>query len=106
MNNPVFSQKERNIIILIIVLVLGGILLYAMKGIYGAFLGTFVMYALFRNLNIFLIEKWRWPRPLSSVFIIILSLFIIVLPFIGIGAMLVNKAMANLSLEFTHDIYN
>lgn len=93
MNNPVFSQKERNIIILIIVLVLGGILLYAMKGIYGAFLGTFVMYALFRNLNIFLIEKWSWPRPLSSVFIIILSLLIIVLPFAGIGTMLVNKAL-------------
>ncbi|TCV18890.1 putative PurR-regulated permease PerM [Sphingobacterium alimentarium] len=93
MNNPVFSQKERNIIILIIVLALGGILLYAMKGIFGAFLGTFVMYALFRNLNIFLIERWRWPRSFSAVFIILLSLVIIVLPFVGIGAMLVNKAV-------------
>lgn len=93
MNNPVFSQKERNIIILIIVLVLGAILLYATRGIYGAFLGTFVMYTLFRNLNIFLIERWRWPRSLSAAFIIILSLLIIVLPFIGIGAMLVNKAV-------------
>lgn len=93
MNNPVFSQKERNIIILIIVIVLGAILLYAMRGIYGAFLGTFVMYTLFRNINIFLIEKWRWPRPVSALFIIILSVFIIVLPFVGIGTMLVNKAL-------------
>ena len=92
-NNAVFSQKERNIIILLIVLILGAILLYAMKGIYGAFLGTFVMYALFRNLNIFLIEIWRWPKALSAVFIIILSIFIIVLPFVGIGTMLVNKAI-------------
>ena len=93
MNNPVFSQKERNIIILIIVIVLGAILLYAMRGIYGAFLGAFVMYTLFRNINIFLIEKWRWPRPVSALFIIILSVFIIVLPFVGIGTMLVNKAL-------------
>lgn len=92
-NNAVFSQKERNIIILIIVLVLGAILLYAMRGIFGAFLGTFVMYALFRNLNIFLIERWRWPKPLSAVFIIIISIFIIVLPFVGIGTMLVNRAL-------------
>ncbi|MCA5003985.1 AI-2E family transporter [Sphingobacterium bovistauri] len=92
-NNAVFSQKERNIIILLIVLVLGAILLYAMRGIYGAFLGTFVMYALFRNLNIFLIEKWRWPKSLSAIVIIIISVFIIVLPFVGIGTMLVNKAM-------------
>lgn len=94
MNNPVFSQKERNIIILLIVLTLGGILLYATRGIFGAFLGTLVMYTLFRTLNIFLIERWRWPKPLSAVLIIILSVFIIVLPFIGIGSMLVRKAIA------------
>ena len=92
-NNPVFSQKERNIIILIIVILLGAVLLYALKGIFGAILGTFMLYTLFRNLNIFLIEKWRWPKSLSSIVIIILSLFIIVLPFVGIGTMLVNKAV-------------
>ncbi len=92
-SNPVFSQRERNIIILIIVIVLGAILLYALKGIYGAILGTLVMYTLFRKLNMFLIEKWRWPKPLSAVTIIILSIFIIVLPFAGIGTMLVNKAI-------------
>lgn len=93
MNNPVFSEKERNIIILIIVLVLGGILLYATRGILGAFLGSMVMYTLFRTTNIFLIEKWKWPKPLSAVVIIILSIFIIVLPFVGIGSMLVQKAI-------------
>lgn len=92
-NNSVFSQRERNIIILIIVIVLGAILLYALRGIYGAILGTMVMYTLFRNLNIFLIERWRWPKSLSAVSIIILSVFIIVLPFAGIGTMLVNKAI-------------
>ena len=53
----VFSQKERNIIILIIILVLGAVILYAMKGIFGAILGTMVMYTLFRNLNIFLMRS-------------------------------------------------
>lgn len=89
----VFSQKERNIIILIIILVLGAVILYAMKGIFGAILGTMVMYTLFRNLNIFLIERLKWPKSLSSVVVIILSIFIIVLPFVGIGTMLVNKAI-------------
>ena len=92
-NNDVFSQKERNIIILIIIVVLGGIILYATSGIFGAFLGTMVMYTLFRNLNIFLIEKWNWPKPVSAVVIIVLSIFIIVLPFFGIGKMLFSKAI-------------
>src|SRR5690606_41157707 len=90
-NNDVFSQKERNVIILIIVIVLGGIILYATSGILGAFLGTMVMYTLFRNLNIFLIEKWHWPRPVSSILISILSIFIIVLRFLGVGKMLFDK---------------
>lgn len=93
MENAVFSQKERNIIILIIVLVLGAVLLYATRGLFGAFLGTMLMYTLFRNMNIFLIERWHWPKPLSAVFIIILSIFIIVLPFFGIGKMLFSKAI-------------
>ncbi len=92
-NNDVFSQKERNVIILIIIIILGGIILYATSGIFGAFLGTMIMYTLFRNLNIFLIEKWNWPNPLSSIVIIILSIFIIVLPFLGIGKMLFEKAV-------------
>ncbi len=91
--NDVFSQKERNIIILLIIIILGGIILYATSGIFGAFLGTMVMYTLFRNLNIFFIEKWGWPKPLSSVVIIVISIFIIVLPFVGIGKMLFNKAI-------------
>jgi predicted PurR-regulated permease PerM len=92
-NIYVFSQKERNIIILFIIVVLGGIILYATSGIFGAFLGTMVMYTLFRNLNIFLIEKWNWPKPVSAVVIIVLSIFIIVLPFFGIGKMLFSKAI-------------
>ncbi|MFD2598407.1 AI-2E family transporter [Sphingobacterium corticis] len=93
MDNPVFSQKERNIIILIIVLVLGGIILYATRGLFGAFLGTMLMYTLFRKLNIFFIEKWCWPKAVSAITIIILSIFIIVLPFYGIGKMLFTKAI-------------
>src|SRR5690606_4635715 len=93
MNNPVFSQKERNIIILLIVITLGCILLYAMRGIYGAILGALVMYTLFRKVNIFLIERWRWPKPFTAAVIITISVFIIVLPFLGIGSMLVGKAL-------------
>src|SRR5690606_21019523 len=53
MSNPVFSQKQINIIILLIVVVLGGILLNTTRGVFGGFLGTLVMYTLFRTLEIF-----------------------------------------------------
>lgn len=93
MENPVFSQKERNIIILLIVLILGAIILHATQGLFGAFLGTMLMYTLFRELNIFLIERWKWPKAVSALVIIIVSMLIIVLPLYGIGKMLFSKAI-------------
>lgn len=91
-HQDVFSQSERNRIILIIIVLLGCVILYATSGIFGAFLGTMVMYTLFRNLNVFLIERWRWPRAVSAVFLMVLSMVIIVIPFLGIGKMLFDKA--------------
>src|SRR5690606_9374545 len=89
----VFTQKERNTITLIILIILGCILIYAVRGIIGALLSTLVMYTIFRPINIYLTERRRWRRPLAAVFIIVVSFFMIVLPFLGVGSMLVNKAI-------------
>lgn len=93
MANSVFSLKERNIITLIILIILSCILVYAVRGIVGAILGTFVMYTLFRPMNIWLVDKLRWKRPLAAVVIIIISFLIIVMPLLGIGTMLTRKVM-------------
>lgn len=93
MSTSVFNKKERNIITLIILIILSAILIYAVRGIVGALLGTFVMYTLFRPMNIWLVDHLRWKRPLAAVTIIIVSFVIIVLPFLGIGTMLFRKAM-------------
>jgi len=50
-----------------------------------------VMYTIFRPLNIWLVERLKWRRPLAAVCIIVISFLIIVLPFLGIGTMLTNK---------------
>lgn len=91
MSSSVFTQKERNFITLVLLLLLGAVIAYAVRGIIGALLGTMVMYTIFRPLNIWLVERLKWRRPLAAVFIIIISFLIIVLPFLGIGTMLTNK---------------
>ncbi len=94
MSNSIFTQKERNIITLIILILLGIIIAYAVRGIIGALLGTIVMYTIFRPMNIWLVERLRWRRPIAAVIIIITSFLIIVLPFLGIGTMLTNKVVS------------
>lgn len=103
----VFTQKERNTITLIILIILGCILIYAVRGIIGALLSTLVMYTIFRPVNIYLTERLRWRRPLAAVCIIVVSFFMIVLPFLGVGSMLVNKAIElQKNPEWISDIVN
>src|SRR5690606_37746244 len=89
----IFTLKERNTITLILLLILSAIILYAVRGIIGAILGTFVMYTLFRPVNIWLVERLRWKGPVAAVVLIVISFMIIVLPFLGIGTMLTNKIL-------------
>ncbi|HLW49474.1 MAG TPA: AI-2E family transporter [Sphingobacteriaceae bacterium] len=94
MSQSIFSLKERNIITLIILIILTCILIYAVRGIVGALLGTLVLYTIFRPMNIWLIERMRLKAPLAAVTVIIVSFLIIVLPFLGIGTMLTNKVIS------------
>lgn len=94
MPTNLFDQKQRNNITLLIILLLGGFIAYSSRGIFGALLATLVMYTIFRPINIFLIERWKWTPVLSSVFLIIGSLVIIVLPVYGFINMITRKVIA------------
>lgn len=89
----IFNDNERNRITLIIIILLGLTLAYAVRGIIGSLLGTMVMYTLFRPMNIWMVERLKWNRPLSAIIIMIVSLVVVVLPLIGVGRMLFQKAM-------------
>lgn len=92
--NDIFTKKERNTIILVLIILLGLFLVYAMRGITGAILGTIVMYTIFRPVNMWLVETRKWRRPLVAALIIFISFVIIVMPFLGLGKMLIEKAVA------------
>ncbi|MFM6976801.1 MAG: AI-2E family transporter [Sphingobacteriaceae bacterium] len=87
----IFNLKQRNTIVFIILIVLGAFLLYSLRIIAGALLSTLVLYTIFRPIFLFLIERWNWNRAISAVFIIISSLVIIILPFLALSMMVINK---------------
>ncbi len=98
MQTDLFSAKQRNMITLVIILLLAGFILYSVRGIFGALLATLVMYTIFRPLNLFLIERWKWRPAASAVFIIVSSLLIIVLPVYGLVSMIAKRV-----ITFTKD---
>jgi predicted PurR-regulated permease PerM len=87
----VFNYKQRNNIVLVIIIFLGCAIIYSLRTIFGAVLSTIILYTIFRPLFLILITKWKFKRWLASISIIAVSLVIIVLPFLALSLMVLNK---------------
>lgn len=86
-----FNYKQRNTIVLVILIVLGCAILYSLRTIAGSLLSTVVMYTILRPVYIHLTEVWHWKRVPAVLSIIISSFLIIVLPFLTVSLMVINK---------------
>lgn len=87
----VFSYKQRNNIILVSIIVLGCFLLYALSGLFSSILGAVVLYTIFRSTYIYLVEKRGLNGPIVAVGVIVVSLIVIVIPFLLLSFMVINK---------------
>jgi len=88
---PIYPIKHRKNIVLGIIIALGLFLAYALKDVFTAILGAIILYTLFKPLYIFFSAKKKWNKSLSAISIIIISFLIIVLPFISLSWMIVEK---------------
>ncbi|MGB4773725.1 MAG: AI-2E family transporter [Daejeonella sp.] len=87
----IYSYKQRNIIVLLILVILGCFILYSLRNIGGAILSTIVLYTIFKPFYLLLTEKWGFKKWISATTIIISSLVIIVLPFLALSIMVIDK---------------
>jgi len=93
MSIPLYNNKERNYITLALLIILGGFIVYSVRGIFGALLGTIVMYTIFRPFFMYILVKWKWRKSWAAVFIIVFSFLVIILPVLGVGSMVVSKVI-------------
>lgn len=87
----VFNYKQRNLIVLVILIFLGCAILYSLRTIFGAVLSSIILYSIFRPWFIALTVRWRLRRWLSASVVIFISLVIIVLPFFTLSLLVLNK---------------
>ncbi len=90
----IFNYRQRNNIILIGIILLGCLLLFALSSLFSAILGAIVLFTIFRPGYIFLTEKKRWNRSLVAIMFILLSLVVIVIPFLFLCVMIIGKIAA------------
>ncbi|MFA6946072.1 MAG: AI-2E family transporter [Pedobacter sp.] len=87
----IYSYKQRNNIVLAILIILGCFVLYSLRTIAGTLLSTIVLYTILLPVYTLLIEKYRIRAWLAASLMIILSLFVIVLPFLMLSLMVMDK---------------
>jgi predicted PurR-regulated permease PerM len=71
--------------------VLGCFLIYALSDLFSAILGAIVLFTLFRPFYLYLVDKKGWNSTMASLAIIILSLVVIVIPFLVLSFMVIGK---------------
>ncbi|GGH22484.1 AI-2E family transporter [Mucilaginibacter phyllosphaerae] len=87
----IFNYKQRNNIILVSIIVLGCFLLYALSELFSSILGAIVLYTIFRPFYLYMVNRRRFNRPLSAIIIIVISLLVIVIPFLSLSIMVIGK---------------
>jgi predicted PurR-regulated permease PerM len=99
----IFNYKQRNNIILVSIIVLGCFLVYALSGLFSSILGAIVLFTIFRPVFLYLTEKKHWNKTLVALLIILGSLIVIVIPFLSLSIMVIDKIgsinRANLPIE-------
>jgi len=87
----VFNYKQRNNILLIILIILGCCILYSLRFIAGALLSTVIMYTILRPVYLYITMHWKWNRIVASIGLIASSFLIIVLPFFLLSLMVIDR---------------
>ncbi|MFB9841439.1 AI-2E family transporter [Mucilaginibacter ginsenosidivorans] len=87
----IFNHKQRNNIILASIIILACFLLYALSGLFSSILGAIILFTLFRPMYIGLAEKRGWNKTLVALLIIFISLIVIVIPFLALSIMVIQK---------------
>lgn len=85
----VFTDKQRNNIVLVVIVVLAGVIIYSLKELFNAFLGSIILYTLFKPLYLYL--KKKVGKVISAIAVIISSFIIIVMPFFTLSYMVINR---------------
>jgi predicted PurR-regulated permease PerM len=87
----IFNYKQRNNITLISIIVLGCLLFYALTDLFSSILGAIVLYTIFRPFYLYMVETRKWNRALSAVIIILISVIVVVIPFLTLSFMMIDK---------------
>lgn len=85
------TKKTNKVFFLAVILLMGFFLLYSLMQFFTAFLGAVMFYVLSKPFANWLILKKRWGKTMTTILIIFISFFVILLPISFLLSVLINK---------------
>jgi len=92
--NSFYSRKQKRLFLIVVIFGLGLFLFYGLSGYLSAFIGSLILYVLFKRPFDYFVETKKWRPTWVTVGIILFSLIIIVLPFLFLSLMLTDKIIS------------
>ena len=90
-STPIYTPKQQRILLITSILILAGFIIAGLRGYVSAFFGAGILYVIFRPAFYGLVYRKKWNRNLVTTGIIVFSLFVIVLPFLVLSFMLIDR---------------
>lgn len=87
----IYTAQQQRTLLIISLLVLGGFIITGLSGYATSFLGAGILYVVFRPWFHALVVKRGWNRNAVTIGIIVFALLAIVLPFLALSLMLIDR---------------
>ena len=100
----IYTPQQQRILLIASLLIIAGFILVGLSGYITAFLGAGILYVVFRPWFTALALKRNWNRPLVTALLIVFALFVIILPFLTLSLLLIDRI--NYYSQHTEDILN
>ena len=87
----IFTPSQRHVLLLVVLVALGGLVLFELASYLSAFLGAGILYMVLRPWFGALVHRRGWNRQLVTVLLLLFTTVVLVIPFYALISMLMDR---------------
>ncbi|MGI4738895.1 MAG: AI-2E family transporter [Janthinobacterium lividum] len=87
----IYSPRQRYLLLIVTLVVLGLLTFYGLLGYLTAFLGAGILYVVLRPWFTALVHKRKWNRTFVTVLLLLFAVVVLIIPFFALTSLLIDK---------------
>ena len=87
----IYTPRQRHILLVVVLVALGGLVLFGLAGYLSAFLGAGILYVVLRPWWAALVHRHRWNRKMATTLLLLFTIVALVIPFYTLSTMLFDR---------------